>query len=73
MLKTTIEEIDSSVKENIKYNNSLTHIIQEIRDTMKIPNLRIIGIEYEVQLKTREYIFDNIMEEMFPNLRKVCL
>ena len=47
----TIEETDSSVKENIKSNKSLTQNIQEIWDTMKRPSLRIIGIEEgEVQL-----------------------
>ena len=67
----TIEEIDSSVKENIKSNKSLTQNIQEIWDTMKRPNLRIIGIkEEEVQLKGTENIFNKIIEESFPNRRK---
>ena len=67
----TIQEIDSSVKENIKYNKSLTQNIQEIWDTMKRPNLRIIGIkEGEVQLKSTENIFNKIIEENFPNLKK---
>ena len=39
-----IEEIDSSVKANIKYNKSLTQNIQEIWGTMKRTNLRVIGI-----------------------------
>ena len=55
----TIEEIDSSVKEKIKSNKSLTQNIHEIWDTMKSPNHRIIGIEEgeEVQLKGRENIY----------------
>ncbi|ERE67187.1 GTPase IMAP family member 3-like protein [Cricetulus griseus] len=40
-----LEEIDSSTKENLKSNKSLTQNIQEIWDTVKRPNLRIIGIE----------------------------
>ena len=54
----TIEKIDSSVKENIKSNKSLTQNIQEIWDTMKRPNLKIISIEEgKVQLKsTKKYI-----------------
>ena len=36
-------EINSSTKENLKSNKSLTQNIQEIWDTMKRPNLRIIG------------------------------
>ena len=40
---------------------------------MKIPNLRIIGIKEgeESQLKGPENIFSKIIEENFPNLRKV--
>ena len=66
----TIEEIDSSVEENIKSNKSLTQNIQKIWDTMKRPNLRIIGTEEgAVQLKTTENIFNKIIEENFPNLK----
>ena len=55
--EATIEKIDSSVNENIKSNKSLIQNIQELRDTMKRPNLRVIGIEgEEVQLKTTENI-----------------
>ena len=41
----TIENIDTTVKENAKSKNLLTQNIQEIQDRMKTPNLRIIGIE----------------------------
>ena len=37
---------------------------------MKRPNLRIIGIEEEVQLKDAENTFNKIIEENFPNLKK---
>ena len=40
-----IEEINSLVKENINSNKSLTQSIQEIWDTMKRPNLRIIRVK----------------------------
>ena len=40
-----IEEINSSSKENLKSNKSITQNIQEIWDTMRRPNLMIIGIE----------------------------
>ena len=36
-LEDTIEELDSSVKENVKFNKSLTQNIQEIWDTLKRP------------------------------------
>ena len=67
----TREEIDSSVKENIKSNKSLTQNIQEIWDTMERPNLRIIGVEgEEVQLKHTENILNKIIEKNFPNIKK---
>ena len=46
--------------------------MQEIQDTMKRPNLRIIRIEEneDSKLKGHEYIFKKIIEENFPNLNK---
>ena len=44
-VENMIEEIDSSVKEKIKANQVITHNIQEFWDTMKRPNIRIIGLE----------------------------
>ena len=44
-VEDTVEEIDLSVKENIKSNKFLIQNIQENWDTKKRPNLRIIGIE----------------------------
>jgi hypothetical protein len=41
----TIENIDTTVRENAKCKKLLTQNIQEIQDTMRRPNLRIIGIE----------------------------
>jgi hypothetical protein len=50
----------------------MTQNIQEIWDTMKRPNLRIIGIEEdeEPQLQGPENIFNKIIEENFFNLKK---
>jgi hypothetical protein len=45
VIENTIEEIDTSVKENVKSKMFLTQTIQEIWDNMKRPNLRIIGTE----------------------------
>ena len=45
VIENTIEEIDTSVKENVKSKMFLTQTIQEIWDNLKRPNLRIIGIE----------------------------
>ncbi|ERE72641.1 LINE-1 type transposase domain-containing protein 1 [Cricetulus griseus] len=72
-VEDTLVEIDSSTKENLKSNKSLSQNIQEIWDTVKRPNLRIIlGIEEgeEIQLKGTENSFNKIMDENFPNLKK---
>ena len=52
-------------------NKSLTQNIQEIWDTMKRQNLRIIGIKEgeEIQLKSTDNI-QKIIEENFSNLKK---
>lgn len=52
------------------------HNIQEILDTMKSPNLRLIGIEEgeEIHIKgpeRLENIFNKTTEENFPNRKKV--
>ena len=46
--------------------------IQEIQDTMRRPNLRKIGVNEKenVQLKGPENIFNKIIKENFPNLKK---
>jgi hypothetical protein len=50
----------------------LTQNNQEISDTMRRPNLRIIGIEEseDFQVNWQENIFKKITEEKIPNLRK---
>jgi FtsZ-binding cell division protein ZapB len=70
--KDTIENIDMTVKENAKCKNALTQNIQEIHDTMRRPNLRIIDIEDREysQIKRPVNIFNKIIEENFPNLKK---
>ena len=68
----TIENIDTTDKENVKCKKLLTQNIQEIQNTMRRPNLRIIGIEEseDSQLKGPVNIFNKIIEENFPNLKK---
>jgi hypothetical protein len=39
------KNIDTTVKENAKSKKIITPNIQKIQDTMRRPNLRIIGIE----------------------------
>ena len=44
----TIKNIDTTVKENGKCKKLVTQNIKEIQDTMRRPNLRIIGIEESI-------------------------
>jgi hypothetical protein len=53
----------------------LTQNIQEIKDTIRRPNLRIIDIDEneDFQIKGTVNIFNKIIEENFPNLKKEML
>jgi hypothetical protein len=68
----TIENIDTTVKENVRCKKLLSQNSQEIQDTMRRPNLKIIGIEEseDPQLKGPVNIFKKSIEENFPNLKK---
>jgi hypothetical protein len=68
----TVEEIDTTVKENAKHKKLLTQRFQEVQYTMKKTYLTIIRIEEseEFQLKAPEYVFNKIVEENFPKLKK---
>jgi hypothetical protein len=59
-------------KKNAKCKKLLTQNMPEIQDTMRRPNLRIIGGEEskESQLKEPINIFNKIIEENFPNIKK---
>jgi hypothetical protein len=67
-----VEGVDNSVKENVKSKNIQAQNIQDIWNTLKRPNLRIIGIEEgeETQVKYTGNMFNEITEEIFPNLKK---
>jgi hypothetical protein len=68
----SIENIWTTIKENIKHKTILTQNIQEIQDTMRRPNLRIIGVDEneDFQLRGTANIFNEITEENFPNIKK---
>jgi hypothetical protein len=68
----SIEKISTTIKENAKCKRILTQNIQEIQYTMRMPNLRIIGVDENefFQLKGPANIFNKIIEENFPNLKK---
>ena len=61
----------TTVKEDAKCKKLLTENIQEIQDTMRRPNLRIIGIDEneDYQLKRPVNIFNKIIEENYRNLK----
>jgi chromosome segregation ATPase len=67
----SIENMDTKITENAKCKKILTQNIQEIQDTMRRPNLRIIGVDEneDFQFKGLANIFNNIIEENFPNLK----
>jgi hypothetical protein len=48
----SIENMDTTIKENVKYKKSLTQNIQEIQDTMRKQNLMIIGINKKKRCST---------------------
>ena len=52
----SLENIGSTIKENAKCKKILTQNIQEILDTMRRPNLHIIGVDEneDFQLKGQQ-------------------
>jgi hypothetical protein len=64
--------MNTTVKENAKCKKLLTQNIWEIQDTMRRLNLNIIGIEdsEDSHLKGPVNIFNKIIEESFPNIKK---
>jgi hypothetical protein len=68
----SIENICTTIKENTKCKRILTQNIQETQDTMRRPNLRIIGVDEneDFQIKGPANIFNKIIEQNSPNLKK---
>jgi hypothetical protein len=44
-VEDSIENINTTIKDNVKRKNILTQNIQEIQDTMRRPNLQKIGVD----------------------------
>jgi hypothetical protein len=67
----SIENI-STIKENAKFKKILIQIILEIQDTLRRPNLWIMGVDdnEDFQLRGPANIFNKIIEESFLNLKK---
>jgi chromosome segregation ATPase len=68
----SIENMDTAITENAKCKKILTQNIQEIQDTMRKPNLQIIGVDEneDFQLKGPADIFNKIIKENFPYLKR---
>ena len=66
-----IESIDKTIRKDAKTKKLLTQNFQEIQDTRRRPNLRIIGIEEreEYQLRGTVNIFNKIVEKTSIPLR----
>jgi hypothetical protein len=71
-VEDSIGNMDTTVKENAKCQKILTQNSQEIQDTMRRPNLRIIGVDEneDCQLKEPANIFNKIIDENFQYLKK---
>jgi hypothetical protein len=70
--KSSIENMDTTIKENAKSKKILTQNTQKIQDTMRRPNLRIIEVDEneDIQLKGSVNIINKIIEENFSYLKK---
>jgi hypothetical protein len=64
----SVENMDTTNNDNAKGKKILTQNLQEIQDTMRRPNLRIIGIDEneDFQLKGPVSIFHKIISRKFP-------
>ena len=62
--------MDTTIKENAKCKKILTQNIQEIQDTLRRPNLQIIGVDENEDYQGPANVFNKIIEENFPNLKK---
>ena len=64
----SIENMNTTIKENANCKKILTQNIQKIQDTMRRPNLWIIGVDEDEDRTVN--IFKKIIEVNFPNLKK---
>ena len=72
MQKITYKTLTQQSEKMQNAKTILSHDIQEIQHTMRRRNLQIIGIEENEgsQLKGPVNIFNKIIEENFPNIKK---
>jgi hypothetical protein len=70
--KDKVEELDQTVKDYERMLRKYEQNMQDIWDTIKRPNLQIMGVEEgrEIQTKGIDNLFNRIIAEKFPNLEK---
>ena len=68
----SIGNMDTTIKENAKCKKILTQNIQEMQDKIRRPHRQIIGVDENEnsQVKGPSNIFNKIIEESFPYLKK---
>jgi chromosome segregation ATPase len=71
-IEDKVEELNKTEKEQEKILRKHEWNMQDIWDTMKRPNLLIMGMEEgeEIQTKGTDNLFNKIIPENFPNLEK---
>jgi chromosome segregation ATPase len=60
----SIENIGTTIKENTKCKKILTQNIQEIQDTMRRPNLQIIGVDKNEDFRASKYLQENYRKNL---------
>jgi predicted nucleic acid-binding Zn-ribbon protein len=71
-LEDKIESKEKSDKLLVKQHNCCERNMQELRDSIKGPNLRIMGVEEGEKMQDKGIcnIFNKIITENLPNLKK---
>jgi hypothetical protein len=72
-LKIKIEIKEKMEEIIVKQHKNCERNVQELRDSITRPNLRIMGIEEEEEVQTKgiHNVFNEIITGNFPNLKKV--
>jgi hypothetical protein len=69
--KDKIEELDQTVKDHKRILRKYEWTMQDTLDTMRKPNLCILGLEGEdIKSKGIENLFNRIIAENFPNFKE---
>jgi hypothetical protein len=71
-MEDKVDKLDQTIKDHERMLRKYKWNMQDISDTMKRPNLKIMGIEEgeEIQSKGIDNLFNRMIAEKFPNLKK---